>query len=561
MARYVMGIDFGTLSARAIVVNVENGDIPGQGMFIYPHGVMDERLPNGHPLGIDWAVQHPQDYLDAIKEVVTGALQDAKITADDVVALGIDFTSCTMIAADQEGTPLCLTERFEDHPHAYAILWKHHAAQPQADRMTELGAKMGEPWLAIRGGKVSPECLFPKALQMLEEDPAVYKAAYRYLEAGDWIVWRLTGRIARNACMAGYRAMWDGQYPSRAFFEALNPAFASIIEDLIPDPVVPLGTRAGTITKEGAALCGLNPGTPVSVAATDAHMGMPASGVVKPGEMLGIIGTSACFMLLGNHFTVVPGICAVVKDGLLPGYYGYEAGQCCAGDHFDWYTRQIAPAAYHQEAKDRGIGLHALLTEKAGRLRPGESGLLALDWWNGNRSILIDGDLTGVLLGMTLRTKPEEIYRALLEGTAFGVRAIIENYRANGIPVTAFHATGGIAKKNALMMQIYADITGLPVQVAAIELGSAMGAALFAAAAAGREHGGYDSVYDAIQAIVPPPVATYHPIPAHQAVYDKLYAQYIAIHDRFGRDPDSPIKRLKQIKQKASISSEGKATP
>ncbi len=557
MAKYVVGIDFGTLSARAIVVGVADGALLGQGEYAYPHGVMDEHLPGGQPLGIDWALQHPQDYLDALRGSVAGALREAAIPADDVIGLGIDFTTCTVIASDAVGTPLCLTDAFRDRPHAYAKLWKHHAAQPQADRMTRLAVDMGEPWLPLRGEKVSSECLLPKILQTLEEDPAVYGAAARFLEAGDWMVWRLTGTLARSACMAAYRGMWDGEYPSPAFLGALNPAFASVAEDKLPGRVVPPGTRVGALTEAGAALCGLPPGIAVAAANPDAQVAMPAAGITRPGAMLGIVGTSAVFMLLGESLKAVPGICAVVRDGMMPGYYGYEAGQSCAGDHFDWFTRHMAPAAYAGEARCRDMSLHALLTEKAAHLRPGESGLLALDWWNGNRSILVDGDLSGILLGMTLRTKPEEVYRALLEGHAFGLRAIVENFRAHGVAVDTFHAAGGIARKNALLMQIYADILGLPVRICATDQCAALGAAVYASVAAGRAGGGYDSVYGAAKAMVRPDIAVYRPQAASQAVYDRLYAQYIALHDRFGRDADSAVKRLKQIKQRAAARAEG----
>ncbi|MDR2515162.1 MAG: ribulokinase [Christensenellaceae bacterium] len=543
----LLGVDFGTLSARAVLVSAKDGEILGESSFSYPHGVLDRELPGGIALPADWALQHPNDYLLALRGAIAGALKAARLTPRNVVGLGIDFTSCTAVAADGEGVPLCLKAELQNRPHAYPKLWKHHAAQPQADRMTALARERGEPWLPLYGGRISSECLLPKALQVLEEDPEVYAAAELFIEAGDWMTFLLTGELGRNACMAGYRALWDGAYPSPEFFGALNPGFEGI-EGKLQGAVLPLGSQAGQIGARGAAISGLLPGTPVAAAVLDAHAGMAAAGIAQTGKLLLVMGTSTCHLVLGDAQRAVPGICGAVKDGMIPGFYGFEAGQSCVGDAFSWFLQNCLPGELQREAEGRQISPHALLRERALGLLPGESGLLALDWWNGSRTPLIDGDLSGVLFGLSLRTRPEEIYRALIEGSAFGTRKIIENYRENGVAVSELIASGGIAHKDPMMMQIYADVCGLPLRVAQTRQGGALGAALFAAVASG-EHG---DLFAAMKAMVKPPTAEYRPVSRNHKLYGKLYAQYLRLHDLFGRGEDGAVKALRAISREAA---------
>lgn len=551
MAKYSIGIDFGTLSCRAVAVNVANGDELADSTFDYPHAVMDETLPNGKKLGVDWALQHPQDYLDAFAYTVPQVLAAAGISAADVIGVGIDFTACTIIPVKADGTPLCFLPEFEGTPHAYVKLWKHHAAQGQANRLNATAEKLGQKWLARYGGKISSEWTFPKIWQVLEEAPEVYAAADFFLEVADWVVWQLTGVQTRNSCTAGYKETWhkkDG-YPSKEFFKALDPRLENVVEDKLNCPITPLGSKAGEITESAARLTGLLAGTAVAVGNVDAHVTVPAVKIDGAGKMLAIMGTSTCHILLSKQEKTVPGMCGVVEDGVYPGYFGYEAGQSCVGDHFAWFIENCLPADYHEDAKSQGKNIHKYLREKAEKLAVGESGLVALDWWNGNRSCLVDVDLTGVLLGMTLQTKPEEIYRALIEATAFGTRKIIETFRENGVAIDEFYASGGISQKDPMTMQIYSDVINLPVKIAGSTQGPALGSAIFGAVAAGAARGGYDDIFTAAGIMGKLRDNSYAPIPENAAAYDKLYAEYSTLHDYFGRGANDVMKRLKTLKK------------
>ncbi|MDR2504698.1 MAG: ribulokinase [Oscillospiraceae bacterium] len=553
MAKYSIGIDFGTLSGRALVVNAETGEELQSFAVDYPHAVMDEALPSGRKLAPDWALQHPRDYLTVLGEAVPTACQLSGINKDDVIGVGIDFTACTLLPVKADGTPLCFLPEFANEPHAYIKLWKHHAAQGQANRLNALARETGEAWLDRYGGKISSEWAIPKILQTLEEAPKVYAAADYFIEAADWVIWQMTGKQTRNACTAGYKAIYHKKegYPSREFFRRLNPALENVVEDKLNCGISPLGHKAGGLTQKAAALLKLNAGTAVAVANVDAHVTYPAV-KAELGDMLAIMGTSTCHILAGDAEYTVPGMCGVVEDGVYPGFFGYEAGQSCVGDHFAWFVKNLLPHEYKEEADARGISPHVLLTEKAAKLAPGESGLVALDWWNGNRSVLVDVDLTGMLIGMTLQTKAEEIYRALLEATAYGTRKIVETFRAAGVPVKSFIASGGIAQKNPFMMQMYADVLRLPIRIAGSAQAPALGSAIFGAVAAGSEAGGYDDVFSAAQRMGKLLDVVYTPSESASAVYDKLYAEYEILHDYFGRGANDAMKRLKGIKRDAT---------
>ena len=553
MPKYSIGVDFGTLSGRAVLVDVSTGAELASGVMDYPHAVMDKALPDGTPLGIDWALQHPQDYLDVLQYTIREVLRSSGIDPADVIGVGIDFTASTMLPVTDDGTPLCFLGEYRNNPYTYAMLWKHHAAQDKANLLTEIAEKRGERWLERYGGKVSSEWAIPKLWQILEEAPEIYHAADHFVEAGDWIVWQLTGVQTRNSCAAGYKALWNKRegYPSKEFFKALDPRLENLIEDKLSVPVTPLGSKAGEITKEAAELVGLLPGTAVAVANIDAHVTVPSVKIGSADKMLAIMGTSTCHMLISDKEVSVPGICGVVEDGLLPGFFGYEAGQSCVGDHFAWFIENCLPGEYTAAAEKEGGNIHKYLRKKAEKLRPGESGLLALDWWNGNRSVLVDVDLTGMILGMTLQTKPEEIYRALIEATAYGTRKIIENFRENGIPVKEFYAAGGISQKDPMTMQIYADVIGMPIRIAGSSQGPALGSAIFGAVAAGKDRGGYDTVMEAAEIMGKLRDDVYTPIPENAAIYDKLYSEYNILHDYFGRGANDVMKRLKNIKKRS----------
>jgi len=552
--KYVIGVDFGTESGRAAIFAVSDGRELATAVHPYAHGVIDERLPDSDILlEPDWALQDPADYIEVFKTTIPDVLAQSGIDPADVIGLGIDFTACTMLPTTADGTPLCFLPQWRDNPHAWVKLWKHHAAQPEANELNARARAAGFDELLDRyGGKISSEWFFPKAWQILNEAPAVYAAADRLIEAADWAVWQLTGVETRNSCTAGYKAMWSKRegFPPPEFFRALDPRLEHIVDEKMSRQILPLGARAGGLTEEAARWTGLPPGTAVAVANVDAHVAVPAATVSEPGRMVIIMGTSNCHMVLSEEDKAVPGICGVVEDGIVAGLFGYEAGQSCVGDHFAWFVEHAVPAAYESAAKAAGVGIHEYLETKAAALAPGESGLLALDWWNGNRSVLVDVDLTGLMLGMTLATKPEEMYRALIEATAYGTRLIIETFLDNGVAVNEIIATGGLPNRNKLLMQIYADVTGLTIYVAEAAQIGALGSAMHGAVAAGKAAGGYDSIAEASAQMARLRTEHYEPVPEHHAVYDQLYLEYVRLHDIFGRGGNNVMKRLKTLRAK-----------
>ncbi|ABL79923.1 MULTISPECIES: ribulokinase [unclassified Nocardioides] len=541
----VVGVDFGTLSGRAVVVRVEDGAELGSATHEYPHGVLDRELPDGTPLGPDWALQVPADYVDVLRVAVPAALAAAGADAAQVIAIGTDFTACTMVPTTADGTPLNEVEGFASEPHAYVKLWKHHAAQPQADRINALAAKRGEAWLPRYGGLISSEWEFAKGLQLLEESPETYRATAHWVEAADWIVWQLCGEYVRNACTAGYKGIFqDGTYPTREFLAELHPDFEGFVEDLLQPVTGQLGRPAGRLTEEAAAWTGLPAGIVVAVGNVDAHVTAPAAQSTESGQMLAIMGTSTCHIMNGAVLREVPGMCGVVDGGITQGLWGYEAGQSGVGDIFNWFVTNAVPAAYAEEAAARGVDVHELLTEKAAAQAVGEHGLVALDWHSGNRSVLVDHELSGLVLGLTLTTRPEDVYRALIEATAFGTRTIVETFGASGVPVTEFVAAGGLLK-NQFLMQVYADVLGMPISVITSEQGPALGSAIHAAVAAGA----YPDVHAASAAMGGVERGAYQPDPVRAAAYDALYAEYRALHDHFGRGGTEVMRRLRSIRR------------
>ncbi len=558
--KYAVGVDFGTESGRAVLVDVADGREVASAVYPYSHGVIDERLPvpgNESVLESDWALQDPEDYIRTFQQAIPAALQESGIAAADVIGVGIDFTACTMLPVKKDGTPLCTLPQFRSQPHAWVKLWKHHAAQPEADRINATARRLGEPWLERYGGKISSEWFFSKVLQILDEAPDIYAAADRMIEAADWVVWQLTGVETRNSCTAGYKAIWSKSegFPKRDYFAALDPRLGNVVDEKMSRQITPVGQRAGGLTPQAAAWTGLLPGTAVAIANVDAHVAVPAATVTEPGRMVMIMGTSICHMVLGSDEHMVPGICGYVEDGIIPGMFGYEAGQSCVGDHFAWFVENCVPASYEHEAARRGQDVYQLLEDKAGRLRPGESGLIALDWWNGNRSVLVDVDLTGLLIGTTLATRAEEIYRALIEATAFGTRVIVESFEANGVPITELVACGGLPEKSPLLMQIYADVTGRQFKVSASKQTPALGSAMFGAVAAGKQAGGYDSIFDAAKRMAHLKDEVYRPIAANQTIYNSLFSEYLQLHDFFGRGGNDVMKRLKKLRSQQKQSS------
>lgn len=554
--KFVLGIDYGTESGRAAVIRVANGELASSVIVPYPDSVIDSKLPGGPKLEQDWALQNPRDYLLVVEKGIPKALKSAGVKAEQVVGLGTDFTASSPLPVKSDGTPLCFLPEFRKHPHAWVKLWKHHAAQPEADRINEIGGERNEEFIRIYGGKYSSEWFFSKLLQIVNEAPAIYAATERFIEAADWIVWQLTGAEKRNTCTAGYKAMWvKGKgFPSDDFFRALHPTLENVIGTKVPETYYPLGARAGGLTPEWARKTGLREGTPVSIGNVDAHVSVPACSVTGPGSMVMIMGTSICHILLGTEQRMVEGMCGVVEDGVVPGLWGYEAGQSAVGDIFAWFFENGVPESVHREARRSKVPFTTVLERRAAALRPGESGLLALDWWNGNRSVLVDAGLAGVLLGLRLSTRPEDIYRALIEATAFGTRQIIESIESGGIEVRNLVACGGLPEKNILLMQIYADVTGREIKIARHLLTCpALGSAMHAAVAAGRAGGGYDTIFEAAQKMAQVQKSSYRPRRDNHAVYNRIFNEYQMLHDYFGRGTNDVMKRLKALQHEEAI--------
>ncbi|WP_062135570.1 ribulokinase [Demequina aestuarii] len=545
---HVIGIDFGTLSGRALVVRVSDGAELGTAVHDYSHAVMDSTLAaTGEKLPPEWALQVPDDYRDVLREAVPAAVKAAGIDPSSVIGIATDFTASTPLPVLADGTPLCEVPGFEGRKHAYVKLWKHHAAQQQADRINAAAHERGESWISRYGGFISSEWEFAKALQLLEEDREIYDRMDHWVEAADWIIWQLSGTYVRNACTNGYKAIYqDDAYPSREYLGALNPDFADFAETKLTGDIGQLGHAAGTLTAEAAEWTGLPAGIAVAVGNVDAHVTAPAAKAVEPGQMVAIMGTSTCHVMNGEQLAEVPGMCGVVPGGIVEGLYGYEAGQSGVGDIFAWYVKNQVPASYYADAESAGQSIHEHLTDLGYAEPVGAHGLIALDWHSGNRSVLVNTELSGMVLGATLTTRPEQIYRALHEATAFGTRVIVETFNASGVPVTEFVVAGGLLK-NRDLMQAYSDILRLPISTIASDQGPALGSAIHAAVAAGA----YPDVRAAGEAMGKVNRAVYTPNPASADAYDALYAEYLHLHDYFGRGGNDVMKRLKHIRREA----------
>ena len=535
-ASYAIGVDFGTESGRAALVDLTSGEVLATSVVRYPSAVIDRTLPStGERLPDDWALQDPDDWVTVVEHALPEVIEKAGVTPDAVDGLGVDFTSCTVLPVTSEGVPLCTLEDWRGRRHAWPKLWKHHAAQPIADRLNDVAVERSESFLERYGGRISSEWYFPKLIQVWLEDREVYDACTGFIEATDWIVWWLTGSECRQTATAGFKAMWSPQegLPPTAYFEAAYPGFDRPGEKL-GDTFVPLGSKAGTLKPELAQKLGLPESVAVAVGNVDAWVSVPGVGVEDPGTFVIVIGTSICDMIVHPEETRLPGITGVVKDGILPGLYGYEAGQAAVGDMLAWFVEKLAqdPGSYEQ------------LENAAAQLGPGETGLLALDWWNGNRTILADADLTGAIFGLTLHTTREEIYRALLESIAFGSRRIMDNFEEYGLVLSEVVACGGIAERSPLMMQLLADTSGRRVHVPEVQEIPARGAALFGAVAAGV----YDDIGSAISATRPERVRTYEPDLDAKKTYDRVYEIYRTLYDSLGRSEVRLLHELKRIR-------------
>lgn len=552
MKKYAIGLDYGTLSVRALLLSLATGEEMASSVYEYPHGVMDVEIPGGKKIPSDFALQHPQDYLDGMVNSVRSVMEKVQILPEQIAGIGIDFTSSTVMPVTEDATPLCLCEEFRENPHAYVKLWKHHGGEEEAALIDRIAVEQGEKWHPIYGGKVSGEWMMPKILETIHKAPEVYSAAYRYIEALDWVTWKLTGTLSISECLAGYKAFYhegDG-YPAPEFFKALHPAMENVISEKIAAPLKKIGETAGRLTAEAAEILGLPEGTPVAVGMIDAHASVLGSGISKPGTMMVIAGTSSCHMVLAETESGIPGVGGLVKDGIFPGYYGYEGGQSCVGDHFAWFVEHCVPECYAREAAERKMNLHQLLTDKLKDYKAGQSGLLALDWFNGVRSPLMDFDLNGLILGLNLQTKPEEIYMALIEATAYGTRMILDSFEAAGMKVEAIVLGGGIPVKNRLLVQIYADVCNREIRICGSSNASARGAAILGAAAADRSVTGLENIADAVEKLGSIQREIYVPNAENAQIYDQLYCEYRKLHTYFGCGENQVMKKLNAMRRK-----------
>ena len=552
---YTIGLDFGSLSCRGVLVACADGQIAAEAEAAYPHGILTDSLPDGTPLTGSWCLQHPADYLTVLDRILPELCKRSRIDREEIIGIGVDFTASTVIPLDARFQPLCFT--YPSRPHAWPKLWKHHGAQAQAEKLTRLCREQGRDYLDWYGGKISSECLTAKVLQVFEEDPELFALTHSYVEAMDYVTSLLCGRPVFGGSVAVAKAMYSREtgYPDGGFFGALHPELGDLPREKLMEryedhaPAFP-GEKAGTLSTEMAERFGLMPGIAVAAPQMDAYAAIPGIGIAKPGVMLLVVGTSTGIMLLSKEKKCVEGVTACLPDTCYPGLWGYGSGQASVGDAFGWFVDRCVPEAYAQAARQENMTLHPYLSRLAEALQPGESGLLALDWLGGNRSCLGNADLSGLILGLTLRTRPEEIYRALLEATAFGARVVVEAYRDAGVPVEEIWVCGGIANKNPLMMQIYADVLGLPLQVSRCTQAPALGSAIYAAAAAGC-----GDVFEMVEAMGDRCCKVFQPDAAKGQIYEQLFREYKMLHDYFGKGGNSVMERLGSMAKKGRGSS------
>lgn len=553
--KYVIGVDFGTLSGRCVIAEAATGKLAASSEASYPHGVLNHSLPSGEKLGNDWALQIPSDYLYVLETTIKEAMKKSPIDPSQIIGLATDFTACTCLPVDKNLIPLCEKNEFREHPHAYVKLWKHHAAKKEAEEITQLLDKynlLNEPKF---GGKVSSEILLPKILQILREDQKVYQAADQILEAPDWISQLLTGTRKRSGSTACYKAMWDPEngYPSSDFLKKLDPALEHLADEKLSNDICFIGQKIGTLNQAWATRLGLPAGISIAPNIIDAHAGLVSCGVTSPGQMLLILGTSTAQTLISKYPYSKNGVLGGVKDQIIPGYYALESGLASAGDTLQWFVSNCVPHSYIKEAQlNFGGNIHALLCKRASAINPGDNSLIALDWFNGNKTPYVDADRSGVIVGLTLTTKPEDIYRALIESMAFSTRVITEQMECSGTFVKEIFCCGGIAEKNEFFMQIFADVLQRDLYIVSTGQTAALGAAIYAAVAAGSKNGGYDSVYSASKAMHAPVYKKFSPDSSKKGVYDSLYNIFLKLEKIFAPASDDIMFTLKEISKLSS---------
>ncbi|MBK7978939.1 MAG: ribulokinase [Ignavibacteriae bacterium] len=540
MNKYAIGLDFGTNSCRSLIVNIENGREIASHVFNYPTGdagvIIDKNDTN-------LARQNPADYIEGIEIIVKEAITKAKksisdFDAKDIISIGVDTTGSSPMPVDADGNPLCFKNEFKTNNASYVWLWKDHTSFEEAAEITKLASEIRPNYLSKIGGVYSSEWFWSKILHCKNTAPEVYNEAHSWIEICDWITGHLIGDInpitvKRSVCAAGHKAMYNDDWnglPDSEFLNTLSPNFGDLRNRLY-DKAYSSETLAGYLSKDWAEKLGLTSMVAVAVGAFDAHMGAVGAGISE-GTLVKILGTSTCDIMVTNSkqkINDIPGVCGIVRNSVIENYYGIEAGQSAVGDIFLWFVNNFVPEKYGSTLDEKFVNLE----NEASKLLPGETGLLALDWNNGNRTVLVDVRLTGLILGQTLHTQPHEIYRTLIEATAFGALKIIDRIEDNEVRINDIVNCGGLAIKNKLLMQIYADVTNRPMKVSKSEQTPALGAAIFSTVAAGNNNGGYDKIDNAIKSMTGVD-KVYHPIQENVEVYKKLYTLYVQLHDSFG---------------------------
>lgn len=529
--RYTIGIDFGTLSARAVLLDAEEGKALSKDcMYVYPHAILKEI--GGRVLPDNYALEHPADYIEALEYVIKGVIENNKIDGSEVEGICIDSTDSTLIPVDENNVPLCFDPRFADEPHAYVKMWKHHGAEKYMDMIKGEAERLAEHFVERCGSGISVEMTIPKLVETIKDAPEVYEAAHRILHISDFLVRLLTGKEARSSAFASIKDGWsrDKGFPSKEYMRSLDARLENVFEEKMGGEPMLAGTFAGCVCKEWADRTGLSTETAVAFGLVDAHSSFLIAGL-EDGLALVSVGTSSGFNFNSFDGKAIGGIMSCGCDALAEGMTTYDAGLCCVGDLFDWFVKTGVPSAYEKEAEEKGISIHKLLRQKAQCQAVGEHGLVALGWWNGNRCTLANSTLTGVMVGMKLSTRPEDIYRALIEATAFGMKNIMDNYTKNGLDIKKIKVTGGIAQKDPLLMQIYADVLDKELCVIDSDQTTALGTAICGAVASGR----FKNTLEASEALCAGVSKTYTPIPENVSAYAKIFEKYMTLHDYFGK--------------------------
>ena len=545
MKKYVIGIDYGTLSARAILADSENGNIlPHKPTFTYPHGVMTELA--GKPLRSDFALQHPKDYIDALDYLIPELVRKNGIDSAQIVGIGIDFTACTIFPLDKNREPLCFNKKFKDNPHAYSKLWKHHGADKYAPLFEDAARKLCPYLLDMTGGCISGEFFFPKLYEIYKDAPEVYESASVFVNAGDYIASILTGNKIHSMAYATIKEHYDNfggkGYPDRSYFAEIDSGFAEILSK-VDTELSPVSTCAGGLNATFAKRLGLCEGTAVSVPIIDAHGAISAAGIEDKRATFAI-GTSAVIAVMTSEHSTVRGIHSQGYESTAEKLHTLEAGVRAMGDLYDWFVKNCVPAEYERRAKESGMNIHAYLRSLAEKKKIGESRLIALDWFNGNRTVIPNDKLSGMILGLTLTTRPEDIYRALIESTVFELRRVFDNYVDSGVEINSVVATGGIPLKDPMLMQILADTLNMPVSCLESTEATALGSAVYGAAAAGI----YPSVTKASQKMKQPVAKTYHPVADNVLAYAELYREYCKLYDYFAKGENKVMEYLHDLK-------------